>query len=74
MICAAIYVTVVVVVLLVLAWFGGALWESTRSRPGESDELLRLRREAQTYREDALRWKCRALRRGWKPGQAAKNR
>lgn len=72
MICGAI----AVVVLLVLAWFGGAAWAACRPRREDeaSAELLRARREAQTYREDALRWKYRALRRGWKPGQAWKNR
>lgn len=72
MICAGI----LAVLLLAASWLCGAAWASKNAKSdGWLGEQLQLaERRAQTYREDALRWKYRALRRGWKPQQAWKNR
>lgn len=60
----------------VVALGSGFLGAALTARPPEeeSEELRRLRKQAQIYREDALRRKYRALRRGWKPNPHWANR
>lgn len=51
---------------------GLLIGRADRPKPSPGDDGLR--REVELLRRDCIRWKRRALRRGWKPWQAWKKR
>jgi hypothetical protein len=67
------------IVLLIVIWTGIFLFLNCRSsknarpRPWLVEEMARLIKENEDLRQDVQRWRLRALRRGWKPGQFWRN-
>lgn len=59
---------------LAAGFAGFAAGRASVARNDDGDRAKAWRREAEAQREDAVRWKRRALRRGWRPGQAWRNR
>lgn len=66
-------------VLVFVLWAGIILYINLRphrktSPSADREEVERLRKENEDLRRDVPRWRLRALRRGWKPGQYGGNR
>jgi hypothetical protein len=64
-------------VLAFVIWTGIILFLNRRTRknarPHSEADVARLHKENADLRRDVQRWRLRALRRGWKPGQFWRN-